>query len=169
MADEPFLGEVRIFSFNFAPSGWALCNGGLMPVNQNQALFSLLGTTFGGNGSTNFALPDLRDRIPMHFGPGNAFNLGQRGGEAAHTLSVAELPTHTHVFNGTLDAGSANDAQGGVLATATVNAYNDPLGLAAIDPTTVTAVGGSQPHLNLSPFLGLQFCIALTGVFPTRS
>src|SRR5256886_10117755 len=96
---EPFLSEIRIFSFNFAPKGWAFCNGQLLPINQNQALFSLLGTTFGGDGRVNFALPDLRSRVPIHVGQGHT--LGERGGEQAHTLSIAELPTHTHVLNGT--------------------------------------------------------------------
>src|SRR5919205_1775202 len=111
---EPFLSEIRIFSFSFAPKGWAFCNGQLMPINQNQALFALLGTTFGGNGQTNFALPDLRARAPLHVGSGHT--LGERGGEQAHTLSIAELPTHSHVMNGSNTPAEANLATGSYLA-----------------------------------------------------
>ena len=161
---EPFLSEIRIFSFNFAPKGWALCNGQLLPINQNQALFSLLGTTFGGDGRVNFALPDLRGRTPIHVGSGHT--LGERGGEQAHTLSIAELPTHTHVVN----ASSANAAtpipSGNVLA-ASNNLYASPTNLMSLNPSGVTNIGGSQAHLNMQPFLTLSFCIALQGIFPS--
>lgn len=161
---EPFLSEVRIMSFVFAPKGWALCNGQLLPINQNQALFSLLGTTFGGDGRVNFALPDLRGRTPIHVGSGHT--LGERGGEQAHTLSIAELPTHTHVANATSANGSTNIPTANVLAAAN-NLYTGPSNLTSLQPSTVTNVGGSQAHLNMQPFLALNFCIALQGIFPS--
>jgi microcystin-dependent protein len=161
---EPFLSELRIMSFVFAPKGWALCNGQLMPINQNQALFSLLGTTFGGDGRVNFALPDLRGRTPIHVGSGHT--LGERGGEQAHTLSQAEIPTHTHVMNASTSDGNTNVAGGNVLATA-ANVYGPPNALTSLIPGTTTNVGGSQAHLNMQPFLTLSFCIALQGIFPS--
>jgi microcystin-dependent protein len=161
---EPFLSEIRLFSFQFAPKGWALCNGQLMPINQNQALFSLLGTTFGGDGRVNFALPDLRGRTPIHVGSGHT--LGERGGEQAHTLSIAELPTHTHVANATSATGNTNIPTDKVLA-ASNNLYTSSANLTSLSPTTVTNIGGSQAHLNMQPFLILNFCIALQGIFPS--
>lgn len=161
---EPFLSEVRIMSFVFAPRGWALCNGQLLPINQNQGLFSLLGTTFGGDGRVNFALPDLRGRTPIHVG--NSHTLGERGGEQAHTLSIGELPTHTHVLNATSNAGTALVTAGNLLAKANLPAYRGPDNLAAMAPS-VANVGGSQAHLNMQPFLTLSFCIALQGIFPS--
>lgn len=163
---EPFLSEIRIMSFVFAPKGWALCNGQLLPINQNQALFSLLGTTFGGDGRVNFALPDLRGRTPIHVGSGHT--LGERGGEQAHTLSIAEIPTHTHVLNGTSATATLDLPTNNMLAaTASVNIYGQPASLAAMNPGVVTNVGGSQAHLNMQPFLTLSFCIALQGIFPS--
>ncbi|MHB0969745.1 MAG: phage tail protein [Thermoanaerobaculia bacterium] len=163
---EPFLSEIRIMSFVFAPKGWALCNGQLLPINQNQALFSLLGTTFGGDGRVNFALPDLRGRTPIHVGSGHT--LGERGGEQAHTLSIAEIPTHTHVLNGTSATATLDLPTNNMLATtASVNIYGQPASLAAMNPGVVTNTGGSQAHLNMQPFLTLSFCIALQGIFPS--
>jgi microcystin-dependent protein len=162
---EPFLSEIRIMSFVFAPKGWALCNGQLLPINQNQALFSLLGTTFGGDGRVNFALPDLRGRTPIHVGSGHT--LGERGGEQAHTLSIAELPTHTHVLSATSNNGTVGIAAGSVYAKALSAAYGNAAGLVAMSPEVVTNVGGSQAHLNMQPFLTLSFCIALQGIFPS--
>ena len=163
---EPFLSEIRIMSFVFAPKGWALCNGQLLPINQNQALFSLLGTTFGGDGRVNFALPDLRARTPIHVGSGHT--LGERGGEQAHTLSIAELPEHTHTLNGSSADGSQTVPSGTMLAKAApANPYIAPQSLGAMNPASITNVGGSQPHLNMQPFLTLSFCIALQGVFPS--
>ncbi len=169
---EPFLSEVRIMSFQFAPRGWALCNGQLLPINQNQALFSLLGTTFGGDGRVNFALPDLRGRTPIHVGSGHT--LGERGGEQSHTLSVAELPTHTHSLEASSNNGSQVIPASGYLAktinsgTGTgVSVYNPPQNLVAMNPASVTNVGGSQAHLNMQPFLTLTFSIALQGIFPS--
>jgi microcystin-dependent protein len=162
---EPFLSEIRLMSFGFAPKGWALCNGQLLPINQNQALFSLLGTTFGGDGRVNFALPDARGRTPMHTGAGHT--LGERGGEQAHTLSVGELPTHTHAAAAsTVDTGGTDNPSGNVLGSA-AGLYHTPAGLAAINPGTITNTGGSQAHLNMQPFLTLTFCIALQGIFPS--
>ena len=164
---EPFLSEIRIMSFVFAPKGWALCNGQLLPINQNQGLFSLLGTTFGGDGRVNFALPDLRGRTPIHVGSGHT--LGERGGEQAHTLSIAEIPTHTHVANATsipATIGAPNNTR--LLAQTTGAAmYTNPGNLQAMDPGSVGNVGGSQAHLNMQPFLTLSFCIALQGIFPS--
>lgn len=161
---EPFLSEVRIMSFVFAPKGWALCNGQLLPINQNQGLFSLLGTTFGGDGRVNFALPDLRARTPIHVGSGHT--LGERGGEQAHTLSIAELPTHTHVGQSANAAASTNSPNGVFLAPSTA-VYHQATALTSLNPGTITNTGGSQAHLNMQPFLTLSFCIALQGIFPS--
>jgi microcystin-dependent protein len=161
---EPFLAEIRIMSFVFAPKGWALCNGQLLPINQNQALFSLLGTTFGGDGRVNFALPDLRARVPIHVGSGHT--LGERAGEQAHTLSVAELPAHQHVVQGSSANADTPVAAGSVLAAAN-NVYASPTNLVPLQPATLSPVGGSQAHLNMQPFLTLSFCIALQGIFPS--
>lgn len=165
MAD-PFLGELRIMSFDFPPKGWALCNGQLLPINQNQGLYSLLGTTFGGDGRVNFALPDLRARTPIHVG--NNHTLGERGGEQAHTLSIAELPTHTHVLNASNDtSGVVDNPTNNVPARASVNAYGPATNLVAMNAASVANTGGSQSHLNMQPFLTLSFCIALQGIFPS--
>jgi microcystin-dependent protein len=162
---EPFLSEIRIMSFVFAPKGWALCNGQLLPINQNQGLFSLLGTTFGGDGRVNFALPDLRGRLPIHVG--GSHTLGERGGEQAHTLSSAELPTHTHIAQGQPAVGSQVNAANALLAQAS-NVYHTPENpLVSLSPAAVSSVGGSQAHLNMQPFLTLSFCIALQGIFPS--
>jgi microcystin-dependent protein len=161
---EPFLSEIKILSFNFAPKGWAMCNGQLLPINQNQALFSLLGTTFGGDGRANFALPDQRGRTPIHVGRGHT--LGERGGEQAHTLSIAELPTHTHSLQATNTNAATNDPTDAVLANSTAS-YHAPTNLTSLNPASVTSMGGSQAHLNMQPFLTLTFCIALQGIFPS--
>jgi microcystin-dependent protein len=172
MAD-PFLSEIRIFSFNFAPKGWAQCNGQLLPINQNQALFSLLGTTYGGNGQTNFALPDLRSRVPFHFN--NGFFLGQVGGEEAHTLNINEIPNHGHTLTAAPNAvvgGSANATQtspaGNFWANSGKTVYTTAAANSQMGNGTVSTVGG-QPHNNMSPFLTLNFCIALQGIFPSRN
>jgi microcystin-dependent protein len=168
---EPFLSEIRIMSFVFAPKGWALCNGQLLPINQNQALFSLLGTTFGGDGRVNFALPDNRARTPIHVGSGHT--LGERGGEQAHTLSIAELPTHSHVLNGSTSNATAVAPTGNVLARGSasngnpINYHAPATELTALQAGSVTNTGGSQAHLNMQPFLTLSFCIALQGIFPS--
>jgi microcystin-dependent protein len=162
----PFLSEIKIVSFNFPPKGWAQCNGQVLPINQNQALFSLLGTTYGGDGRVNFALPDLRGRIPLH--EGNGFNLGQRAGESAHTLNIGELPAHTHAAN----AGTALADQGSPLNNVWAAQDNPAYATSpntAMTPAAVSTVGGGQPHENRSPFLALMFIIALLGIFPSRS
>jgi microcystin-dependent protein len=161
---EPFLAEIRIMSFNFPPKGWALCNGQLLPINQNQALFALLGTTYGGNGQTNFALPNLQGRTPIHSGQGHT--LGENGGEQAHTLSVAELPTHTHAFNASQAGANVPNPTGAMFGTSN-NMYAAPGNLTSLNPQTITNAGGSQAHLNMQPFLTLSFCIALQGIFPS--
>ncbi|MES0001146.1 tail fiber protein [Mesorhizobium sp. M0051] len=162
---EPFLSEIRMMSFVFAPKGWALCNGQLLPINQNQALFSLLGTTFGGDGRVNFALPDLRARMPMHVGSGHT--LGERGGEPSHTLSVAELPQHTHMVNANSNPGGVANPNGAILAKAPANTYGIATQLIAMAPAAVSNIGGTQPHTNMQPYLTLSFCIALQGIFPS--
>jgi microcystin-dependent protein len=163
---EPFLSEIRLMSFDFAPKGWAKCEGQLLPINQNQALFALLGTTYGGNGQTLFALPDLRGRTPIHVGSGHT--LGERGGEQAHTLSIAELPSHVHVANGTSDNATVDSPAGNLLASG-ANQYAPPPPTTSLSPGTLGNVGGSQAHLNMMPFLTLTFCIALQGIFPSRN
>lgn len=164
---EPFLSEIRIMSFVFAPKGWALCNGQLLPINQNQGLFSLLGTTFGGDGRVNFALPDYRGRVPIHVGADHT--LGERGGEQAHTVSIAELPTHMHTLQAAGGNATTATPAGNLVLAASVNyeAYRAATALVPLQASTVTNVGGSQPHLNMQPFLTLSFCIALQGIFPS--
>jgi microcystin-dependent protein len=164
---EPFLAEIRLMSFVFAPKGWALCNGQLLPINQNQGLFSLLGTTFGGDGRVNFALPDLRGRAPIHVGSGHT--LGERGGEQAHTLSIAELPTHTHLVNASSTATGGSSSPSGNYLGGGNNVYSSGSTLTSLQPGTVTNTGGSQAHLNMQPFLTLSFCIALQGIFPSAT
>lgn len=167
---EPFLSETRIFSFTFAPKGWALCNGQLLPINQNQALFSLLGTTYGGDGRVNFALPDLRGRVPIH--TGNGHTLGERGGEQTHTLNYAELPSHGHLLRVSDDVARLPAPANAALAGAPFNAYSGPTvssseNLTSMHAGTIGTVGGGQAHLNLQPFLVLNVCIALQGIFPS--
>jgi microcystin-dependent protein len=162
---EPFLSEIRLFSFGFPPKGWAFCNGALMPINQNQPLFSLLGTTFGGDGRVNFALPNLQGKVPVHVGSG--FTLGQTGGEPAHTLSIQEFPTHAHLAFGSNTNAEAGALPPGNLPAIAANLYGPPASLTTLTPGTVGNVGGSQPHLNMQPFLSLNFCIALQGIFPS--
>ena len=161
---EPFLSEIRIVSFNFAPKGWAECNGQLLPINQNQALFSLLGTTYGGNGQTTFGLPDLRGKVPIHVGSG--FTLGTTGGEQAHTLTVNEMPIHTHVLSGSSTNADAVVPTGNVLAQV-ADTYGLPAQLTTLDPSTNGPSGGSQAHQNMQPYLTLNYCIALQGIFPS--
>jgi microcystin-dependent protein len=164
---EPFLSELRLMSFSFAPKGWALCNGQLLPINQNQALFALLGTTYGGDGRVNFALPDLRGRTPIHEGAGHT--LGERGGEQAHTLSLAEMPTHLHFVTAASSNADTISAIGDLLARTSTRYAPPDANLTAINPTTIPNVGGSQAHLNMQPFLTLSWCIALQGIFPSQN
>jgi microcystin-dependent protein len=165
---EPFLGEIRIMSFVFAPKGWALCNGQLLPINQNQALFSLFGTMYGGDGRVNFALPDLRGQVPIHMGSGHT--QGERGGQQAHTLNVSELPAHTHVARASSDVGNNAVPTNNILASPLNLSYRAPDGnLTTLVPSSVSNVGGSQAHLNMQPFLTLSFCVALQGIFPSQT
>ena len=161
---EPFLSEIRIMSFNFPPKGWAVCNGQLLPINQNQALFALLGTTYGGDGRVNFALPDLRGRVPMHIGAG--FLQGQKAGAESHTLNVAELPAHTHGVTGSTANGNAATP---AIPAQVSNGYAAPSNLTTLHPATLANVGGGQAHLNTQPFLTLNWCIALQGIFPSQN
>ena len=169
----PFMSEIRIFSFNFAPKGWAMCNGQFLPINQNQALFSLLGTTYGGNGQTTFALPDLRGRTPFHIGGG--FTQGQAAGTEAVTISQSTLPAHTHALTGNnAVVGAANNSTaatptGNFFANQGKNVFATGQPNAAMAPGTVSNVGGSQPHENRQPYLVLNFIVALQGMFPSRN
>ncbi len=153
-------------SFNFAPKGWAQCNGQLLPINQNQALFSLLGTTYGGNGQTNFALPDLRSRVPIS--EGNGHTLGERAGEESHTLSLNELPDHEHIFQSNV-SGTKVASPSGAVFTAAANLYSPPPANTTLVPGTSGLIGGSQAHQNMQPFLTINFCIALVGIFPSQN
>jgi microcystin-dependent protein len=164
---EPFLSEIRIMSFVFAPKGWALCNGQLLPINQNQGLFSLLGTTFGGDGRVNFALPDLRSRTPIHVGAGHT--LGEGGGAPAVTLTIGQLPTHPHVANATSAMATVGTPTPSTMLANSASAflYTTPTNLQAMNAGMIANTGGSQAHLNMQPFLTLSFCIALQGIFPS--
>jgi microcystin-dependent protein len=177
----PFMGQIEIFSFNFAPKGWTLCNGQLLPINQNQALFSLLGTMYGGNGQTTFGLPDLRSRIPVSMGPQNT--IGTAAGTESVTLNISTMPTHNHMVN--VDASTAatsnavtpatNEVLGqtaGQLKDGTplsINMYATGAGGTTLDPRTISNTGGSQAHSNIQPYLTLNFCLALQGIFPSRN
>ena len=173
MSDQ-FVAEIRIFPFNFPPTGWAFCDGQLMPISQNTALFSLLGTTYGGNGQTNFALPDLRGNVPLHEGGGHT--LGEKGGELAHTLTISEVPQHIHDFstNTCVQSATANATAGSPTSNYWANsgraAYSTGgVSLGAMSPLAITNVGGSQAHTNMQPYLVLNFCIALQGIFPSQT
>ena len=165
---EPFLGEIRLFSFNSAPSGWAHCNGQLLPILQNQALFSILGTMYGGNGSTNFALPNLQGRVPIHV-QDQAHTQGESAGANTVTLGIQQLPTHIHVVQGNSQTGDTNSPTGNTFADAVGQIYIEEGNLDTMQPATLTSVGGSQPHENRMPYLAVNFCIALQGIFPARN
>ncbi len=174
MAD-PFVAEIRMYPFNFAPKGWAWCDGQLLPLSQNTALFSLLGTTYGGNGKSNFALPDLQGRAPMHPGQGPSLSLhdlGETGGSETVTLLESEIPSHSHALQARNAPGTDNDPGNTMmLASSGVLAPYAPLGTAPqtpLAPESLTPTGGDQPHNNLQPYLTVYFCIALQGVFPQR-
>lgn len=168
---EPFLAEVRIVGFNFAPRGWAFCDGQILPINQNQSLYSLLGTTYGGDGRTSFGLPDLRGRAPVHVGASNGgefYRQGAKTGEETHTVSAAEMPAHDHSTSGSGNDGSTKDPSGKVLGGA-LNLYADPTDLTSIVSGSIANVGGSQAHNNMQPYIAMNFCIALQGLFPSRN
>lgn len=172
----PYLGEIRCFSFNFAPKGWAMCNGQQLPINQNQALFSILGTTFGGNGQTTFALPNMQGQAPAHVG--NGFVLGQATGVANHTLTINEMPAHIHgIVSEIVEPGGATEHAASPSISAAIGPsnpdglYNTSVGnnAVALAASVLSSVGGSQPHPNMQPYLALNFCIALQGIFPSRN
>jgi microcystin-dependent protein len=166
---EPFIAEIRLMSFNFAPKGWALANGQLLPINQNQALFSLLGTTYGGNGQTNFALPDLRSRTPISFG--NGHTLGERAGTEGQTITILEMPAHTHqvMANGSTSGNVTSPVGNFFSNSAPPNIYTGGSAGALLPSNTVSLVGGNQPHTNLQPYLTINFSIALQGIFPSQN
>ena len=163
---EPFLGEIKLISWNFPPKGWTFCNGQLLPINQNQALFSILGTTYGGDGRVNFALPNFQARLPVHVG--NGFTLGERGGEVAHTLNISELPAHNHPAIGAATATGASPASN-TWAPADGSLQYYPTPNTAMNPAAIGNIGGNQPHENEAPYLVLNFIIALQGIFPSQN
>jgi len=163
---EPFLAEIRIVAFNFAPRNWAFCDGQILPINQNQSLYSLLGTTYGGDGETSFGLPDMRGRSPMHLGSGTSF--GQRGGEETHTLTAEEMPQHEHQVRARDVAATERDPSGNVLAQSP-NLYAAPNNLVDSSAGTMTNVGGGQAHENMPPYIALNYVIALDGLFPSEN
>lgn len=163
----PFLGEIKLVSFNFAPKNWALCNGQFLPINQNQALFSLMGTMYGGNGQTTFALPNLRGRVPMHVGSG--YTQGQAAGSTSVTVNIQQLPQHLHVVQAsTTSTGTTSDPTNHFLAPVN-GGYGAAASLTTLSPGSVTSVGGSQPHNNMMPYLVLNFVVALSGIFPSQN
>ena len=170
---EPFLAEVRMVGFNFAPRGWAFCDGQILPINQNQSLYSLLGTTYGGDGRTSFALPDLRGRTPIHEGASNGteHQLGQKGGSETHTLSVAEMPSHNHEFVVVNGPPTSRNPEGRLLSNSipTLLLFNNSTPNNHLASTSVLNAGGGQAHENMQPYLAINFCIALQGLFPSRN
>jgi microcystin-dependent protein len=162
----PFMGEIKLVSFNFAPKGWAMCNGQFLPINQNQALFSLLGTMYGGNGQTTFALPNLRGCVPIHMGSGHT--IGEKAGSTAVTVNIQQLPTHLHPMMASSTNGDVAFANNTVLAPAQ-NLYGPANNLTTLAPNSVSSVGGSQAHNNMMPYLVLNFVIALQGIFPSQN
>jgi len=164
---EPFLSEIKIVSFNFPPKGWAFCNGQFLPINQNQALFALLGTQYGGNGQTTFALPNLQGRLPIHMG--NGHTLGEAAGSSAVTVNIQQLPTHLHGLQASSQNGATPNPSNAILGRVS-NLYAAPVsGLTTMSPSSVTSVGGSQAHTNMMPYLVLNFIIALQGIFPSQN
>jgi microcystin-dependent protein len=165
---EPFLGEVKMISWNYPPKGWSFCNGALLPINQNQALFSLFGTMYGGDGRVNFALPNLQGRVPIHQGNGHV--QGQAGGETAHTLTMSEMPQHLHFVTADTATGTASPTGSSRFAASSSQPlYAPPNNLVAMDPRVIGNAGGSQPHQNLQPYLCINFIVALQGIFPSRN
>jgi microcystin-dependent protein len=172
---DPFVAEIRIFPFNFAPKGWAFCDGQLLPLSQNTALFSLLGTTYGGDGKSNFALPDVQGNAPMHPGQGpglSLHDLGETGGSETVSLLESEIPSHTHALRAVADPGDISLPQAGAVLAVTTGAtgYVVPTpALTPMNPSSLAPAGGDQPHNNMMPYLTLNFCIALQGVYPPRT
>ena len=164
---EPFLGEIKLVAFNFPPKGWALCNGQFLPINQNQALFALMGTTYGGNGQTTFALPNLRGRVPIH--AGGAHTQGEAGGSTAVTITQQQMPQHLHFLQVSSNStGTTADPTNAFLGPAN-GGYGPPAALTTLHPQSVAALGGSQPHNNMMPYTVLNFIIALQGIFPSQN
>jgi microcystin-dependent protein len=164
---EPYIGEVRMFGFTFNPRGWANCDGAILPIEQNQALFSILGNNYGGDGRTTFGLPELRGRTPMHVGSG--FSLGQKSGEERHFLNVNEMPAHKHSVQFSNGASSSDSPDGELPATAEDNVYGTPGALVSMNGNAIANNSGGQGHENMQPFLTIRFCIAITGTFPPRN
>lgn len=163
---QPYVGEIRLFAGNFAPAGWQLCEGQLLPISENETLFQLIGTTYGGDGQSTFALPDMRGRIPVHQGPG--FVLSQTGGAEEVTLTLGQIPAHTHVVAATANAGSSSSPQSNLLATAVGNIYfPGPGGQTLMSGSSVSSAGGSQPHSNMQPYVCVNYIISLFGIFPS--
>jgi microcystin-dependent protein len=167
---QPFVGEIRMFAGNFPPAGWMFCNGDLLPISENETLFNLIGTTYGGDGQSTFALPDLQGRIPMHFG--NGFSLAETGGAESITLTTQQIATHSHPLLATTSFATTASPQGNVAAAASVvntNAYGTDQPTSAVSPSSVGGVGGSQPHNNFQPYLCINFIISLFGIFPSQT
>jgi microcystin-dependent protein len=170
----PYLGEIRIFAFNFAPKGWAMCNGQLLAIQSNAALFSIIGTFYGGNGTSTFALPNLQSRVPIHQGQGQGlspYNVGQIGGTESENLTVAQMPQHNHSLNATPANANNNRANGGTLASSTnsTNIYSNTNPSEAMNGASIGIAGSSQPHNNIQPYLAVNFCIAISGIYPPRN
>jgi microcystin-dependent protein len=163
----PYIGEIRMFAGNFAPVGWSFCNGAIIPIDQNDALFNLIGTTYGGDGQTTFALPDLQSRVPVHVGPG--FALGQAGGAESVTLTVSQIPAHSHVPQAYNAQGSSTSPSGAVWGQSTLNSYDTNAPTVAMNPSASGSSGGSQPHDNMIPFLAVNFILSLFGIFPSQT
>ncbi|MEK5232996.1 tail fiber protein [Lysinibacillus sp. FSL K6-0232] len=164
---EPFLGEIRLFSFGGVPSGWMRCDGQILQINTHQALYSLLGATYGGNGVSTFALPDLRGRVPVHVG--NGVTLGQKAGEEVHILTIHEMPAHTHVVNGSSESATLRAAAGHVWGASLKDSYEAAQPNTQMNMQALSTTGNSQPHQNMQPFSVVNYCIAITGIYPTRN
>jgi microcystin-dependent protein len=165
---QPYVGEIRIFAGNFAPAGWMFCEGQLLPISENETLFQLIGTTYGGDGESTFALPDLRGRIPLHFG--NGFILAETGGAEEITLTVQQIPSHSHPLLASGDIANSPNPGGSVIArSGQVNAFINANPSVAMSPQFIGATGGSQPHSNFQPYLCLNFIISLFGIFPSQT
>ena len=167
---QPYVGEIRMFAGNFAPAGWMFCEGQLLPISENETLFQLIGTTYGGDGESTFALPDLRGRIPIH--QGNAFILAETGGAEEITLTVNQIPAHSHPLLATNDPGTTTAPQNAIPAAgnvATTSPYGTDAPSTTLQPATVSSVGGSQPHTNFQPYLCVDFIISLFGIFPSQT
>ena len=162
---QPYVGEIRMFAGNFAPAGWMFCEGQLLPISEYETLFNLIGTTYGGDGQSTFALPDLRGRLPMHQGSG--FTLAEQGGAEEITLTVSQIPAHSHPMLATTGAGNSTNPQGAYLAQPVASIYNQGTNPVNMAPQAITSTGGSQPHTNFQPYLCVDFIISLFGIFPS--